>query len=127
MSSETLHENPDKLGAEVIDTHRAIVSLMEELEAIDWYNQRAKATDNRELRAIIEHNRDEEKEHASMVLEWLRRSDPVFARHFKTYLFTEGSITEIEADAEQGGEEKALPAASSDGSLGIGSLRQVSK
>ena len=76
MSSESLHENPEALGAEVIDTHRAIVSLMEELEAVDWYNQRAKATTNPELRAILEHNRDEEKEHAAMTLEWLRRRVP---------------------------------------------------
>jgi ferritin-like protein len=124
MSSETLHENPDKLGGEVIDAHRAIVSVMEELEAVDWYNQRAKATDNPDLRAILEHNRDEEKEHASMVLEWLRRNDPVFARHLKTYLFTQGSITEIETEAEHGGESGAT-SAGGDGSLGIGSLRRV--
>ena len=74
MSSETLHEDPATLGPEVTDQHRAIVSLMEELEAVDWYNQRAKATVNSELRAILEHNRDEEKEHASMVLEWLWRA-----------------------------------------------------
>src|SRR6266446_10546771 len=103
MSSETLHEDATKLGPEVIDQHRAIVSLMEELEAVDWYNQRAKATTNLELRAILEHNRDEEKEHASMVLEWLRRSDPMFTKHLKTYLFTEGSITEIEAEIEEAG------------------------
>lgn len=125
MSSEALHENPDELGSDVIDAHRAIVSVMEELEAVDWYNQRAKATIDPKLRAILEHNRDEEKEHASMVLEWLRRSDPVLARHFKTYLFTEGSITEIETEAEHGGEGDAAPAGGGDGSLGIGSLRRV--
>ncbi len=123
MASETLHEDPERLGPEVIDVHRAIVSVMEELEAVDWYNQRARATANPELRAILEHNRDEEKEHASMALEWLRRTDPVFAQHFKTYLFTEGSITEIEAEAQDGGGEEAAPAVSGDGSLGIGSLR----
>lgn len=100
MSSESLHEDPSKLGPEVIDQHRAIVSLMEELEAVDWYDQRAKATGNAELRAILEHNRDEEKEHAAMVLEWLRRNDAELDRHLRTYLFTEGPITEIEADAE---------------------------
>jgi ferritin-like protein len=128
MSSETLHENPDELGGDVIDAHRAIVSVMEELEAVDWYNQRAKATVDPKLRAILEHNRDEEKEHASMVLEWLRRSDPVFARHLQTYLFTEGSITGIETEAEHGGEGDATPAGGSgdsDGSLGIGSLRRA--
>jgi ferritin-like protein len=124
MSSEALHEDAEKLGPVITDQHRAIVSLMEELEAVDWYNQRAKATSNEALRAIIEHNRDEEKEHAAMVLEWLRRSDPVLSGHLKTYLFTEGSVTEIEVEAEHGGSNGAEgEAASTDGSLGIGSLR----
>ena len=132
MSSEVLHEDANKLGPEVIDQHRAIVSLMEELEAVDWYNQRAKATGNPDLRAILEHNRDEEKEHAAMVLEWLRRGDPKLSQHLKTFLFTDGPITEIEAEMEQGGAcGKAATASSTDGSLGIGSLRiakeQVSK
>ena len=122
MSSETLHEDAATLGSEVIDQHRAIVSLMEELEAVDWYNQRAKATTNPELRAILEHNRDEEKEHAAMVLEWLRRGDAKLAQHLRTYLFTEAPVTAIEAVVEHGGGE---PAAPSDGSLGIGSLRPV--
>ncbi|MBS0221556.1 MAG: ferritin [Proteobacteria bacterium] len=126
MSSEALHEDPDKLGDDVIDTHRAIVSVMEELEAVDWYNQRAKAAADPELRAILEHNRDEEKEHASMVLEWLRRRDTVLARHLKTYLFTEGSVTAIETEAEHGG-SAAADTAPGDGSLGIGSLRQVNQ
>ncbi len=103
MSSEVLHEDANKLGPEVIDQHRAIVSLMEELEAVDWYNQRAKATGNPDLRAILEHNRDEEKEHAAMVLEWLRRGDPKLSQHLKTFLFSDGPITEIEAEMEQGG------------------------
>jgi hypothetical protein len=124
MSSETLHEDAGTLSPEVIDQHRAIVSLMEELEAVDWYNQRAKATTNPELRAILEHNRDEEKEHAAMVLEWLRRGDAKLAQHLRTYLFTDAPVTEIEAVAEHGGGE---PAAPSDGSLGIGSLRPAKK
>ncbi len=124
MSSEVLHEDANKLGPEVIDQHRAIVSLMEELEAVDWYNQRAKATSNPDLRAILEHNRDEEKEHASMVLEWLRRGDPKFAQHLKTFLFTEGPVTEIEAEMVQAGTSgESDGGMSSDGSLGIGSLR----
>jgi len=134
MASETLHEDPDKLGPEVIDRHRAIVSLMEELEAVDWYDQRAKATDNAELRAILEHNRDEEKEHAAMALEWLRRVDPKFDEHLRTFLFKEGPITEIEhemkgdgqAEPEDGATEGA-PQAAADGSLGIGSLREISQ
>ncbi|MCA0247470.1 MAG: ferritin-like domain-containing protein [Proteobacteria bacterium] len=124
MASETLHEDPAALGPEVIDRHRAIVSLMEELEAVDWYDQRAKATANPELRAILEHNRDEEKEHAAMALEWLRRSDPVLDKHLRTFLFKEGPITEIEANMESGTESKAEEEAAPAGSLGIGSLRQ---
>jgi ferritin-like protein len=125
MSSEVLHEDAKKLGPEVIDQHRAIVSLMEELEAVDWYNQRAKATDNAELRAILEHNRDEEKEHAAMALEWLRRSDPTLSKHLKTFLFSEGPITEIEAEltANGGADGGSAPASDGSGSLGIGSLR----
>ena len=129
MASETLHESADTIGEETVDTHRAIASVMEELEAVDWYNQRTQATANPELRAILEHNRDEEKEHAAMVLEWLRRADPKFAQHFKTFLFTDGPITEIEATMNEGGggESDAAPTASGDGSLGIGSLKQVNK
>lgn len=115
------------LGPDVIDRHRAIVSLMEELEAVDWYDQRAKATANPDLRAVLEHNRDEEKEHAAMALEWLRRIDPVLDRHLRTFLFTEGPITEIEAEMTDAGAETE-PAGSigdlGNGSLGIGSLRQ---
>ena len=92
MSSESLHEDASKLGPDVIDQHRAIVSLMEELEAVDWYNQRAKATSNPELRAILEHNRDEEKEHAAMVLEWIRRRDPTFSKELRDFLFTDKPI-----------------------------------
>ncbi len=124
MASDMLHEDPARLGPEVIDRHRAIVSLMEELEAVDWYDQRAKATDNPELRAILEHNRDEEKEHAAMALEWLRRNDSKLDEHLKTFLFTEGPITAIEK-AMPGGEEESPP--SPDGSLGIGSLRPTTE
>jgi ferritin-like protein len=129
MSSESLHESAEKIGAHAIDTHRAIVSLMEELEAVDWYNQRAKATDNAELRAILEHNRDEEKEHAAMALEWLRRTDAKFAEHLKTFLFTDGPITGIEAvvvhGAGAGGDKGGASRSAGDGSLGIGSLRKM--
>ena len=123
MSSESLHENAETLGAEVVDTHRAIVSLMEELEAVDWYNQRAKAAADPTLRAVLEHNRDEEKEHAAMALEWIRRNDPTFAQHLKTFLFTAGPITEIEAEMVQGEGGDESGTSSADGSLGIGSLR----
>jgi ferritin-like protein len=116
-SSATLHESADTLGAEATDRHRAIVSIMEELEAIDWYDQRAIATADAELRAVLEHNRDDEKEHAAMALEWLRRRDPCLDGQLRRYLFTEGSIT---AQEEAGGGDGDDGGA---GSLGIGSLR----
>jgi hypothetical protein len=103
-----------------------VLSVEWVLAAARWDEaQRAKATSNAGLRAILEHNRDEEKEHAAMVLEWLRRGDPKLSQHLKTYLFTKGSITEIEAVAEHGGggEGGGQPASIRDDSLGIGSLR----
>ena len=102
MSHEGYHEPVDRLTAATMDFHRAVVSLIEELEAVDWYNQRAKATNNAELRALLEHNRDEEKEHAAMALEWLRRSDPTLSRHLETFLFKEKPITEIETEMARG-------------------------
>ena len=123
MSSESLHEDPEKLGPDVVDVHRAIVSLMEELEAVDWYNQRAKATADASLRAILEHNRDEEKEHAAMALEWIRRHDPAFDEKLKTHLFTEGDLLKVEQVAAQGGGDAGNGNDEADGSLGIGSLR----
>jgi len=92
MSSVGYHESVTELSDETKDMHRAIVSLMEELEAIDWYNQRADACKDPALKAILMHNRDEEKEHASMVLEWIRRKDPTFSKEMKDYLFTKKSI-----------------------------------
>ena len=92
MSSIGYHESVDELSGETRDMHRAIVSLMEELEAIDWYNQRADACKDQELKAILVHNRDEEKEHAAMVLEWIRRKDPKFSSQLKGVLFTEKPI-----------------------------------
>jgi hypothetical protein len=92
MSSVGYHEPVEELSDETRDMHRAIVSLMEELEAVDWYNQRADACKDQELKAILEHNRDEEKEHASMVLEWIRRRDPSFSKELKDYLFTKDPI-----------------------------------
>jgi ferritin-like protein len=130
-SSAGLHEPAEKLQAETIDQHRALVSIMEELEAVDWYHQRADATSDATLAAVLRHNRDEEKEHAAMALEWLRRTDPKFAQHLKTFLFTEGPITEIEAEvvhgqdgAEASGASEA-GAGANDGSLAIGSLRKA--
>jgi len=92
MSNEGYHEPIDELSNETRDMHRAITSLMEELEAVDWYNQRVDACKNEELKAILTHNRDEEKEHAAMVLEWIRRQDPSFDKELKDYLFTDKPI-----------------------------------
>jgi ferritin-like protein len=126
--SAGLHEPSESLSPDVIDRHRAIVSLQEELEAVDWYDQRVTATSDESLAAVLAHNRDEEKEHASMVLEWIRRRDPAFDKHLRTYLFTEEPITEVEAEAEaedvSGGDAEAdIPSKPNDGSLGIGSLK----
>jgi len=92
MSNEGYHEPVSELSAETRDMHRAIVSLMEELEAVDWYNQRVDACSDDELKSILAHNRDEEKEHAAMVLEWIRRRDPTFSQELKETLFTDGPI-----------------------------------
>jgi hypothetical protein len=92
MSNEGYHEPIDELSEETRDMHRAIVSLMEELEAVDWYNQRVDACADKELKAILAHNRDEEKEHAAMVLEWIRRKDSAFEHELRDYLFTDKSI-----------------------------------
>ena len=119
MSSESLHEPAEKLSPATIDRHRATVSLMEELEAVDWYDQRIDAATDEDLKEILRHNRDEEKEHAAMTLEWLRRRDPALSEKLRTYLFTEGSI--IGREAAAGG---APETAAGDGSLGIGSLKK---
>jgi len=105
--------------------HRALASLQEELEAIDWYQQRADAAEDQELRDILVHNQNEEIEHAGMLLEYLRRHEPQFDEKLRTYLFTEKPITAIEEDAESEGDADAAEKAdnSADKSLGIGSLR----
>ena len=104
MASEGFHESD--LSPQTRDMHRAIVSLMEELEAIDWYQQRIDAATDEALRTILTHNRDEEKEHASMILEWIRRRDPAFDLNLKKYLFTTQPITE-RAEASEVSESKA--------------------
>ena len=118
-SSGSLHESEAVLKPETIDRHRAVVSIMEELEAVDWYDQRIDAAGDSELKKILAHNRDEEKEHASMMLEWLRRHDPKLDEHLRTYLFSNKSVLEIEHEAEG----KDDGGSSDDGSLRIGSLR----
>ena len=129
MSSEELHEEKQRLRPSTIDRHRAITSIMEELEAVDWYDQRVDATDDPTLAEVLAHNRDEEKEHAAMTIEWLRRNDPVFDKHLRTYLFTTGSITGIEHAAEHDGGDGDEDtddggATTSDGSLSIGDLKE---
>lgn len=120
-SSGSLHESEQVLKPETIDRHRAVVSIMEELEAVDWYDQRIDAATDQQLRAILAHNRDEEKEHASMMLEWLRRHDSKLDEHLRTYLFTKKPVLEIEEEAE--GKSGDDSSSGDDGSLGIGSLR----
>ena len=100
-TSAEWHENYAEMSDEVLNFSRAVKSVQEELEAVDWYNQRAQATKDEQLRAILEHNRDEEIEHAMMMLEYLRRINPVFDKNMRTYLFTEANITEIEEEAEE--------------------------
>ncbi len=113
MAGEVLHEPREELGPEILDRHRAISTVMEELEAIDWYDQRIKTSADPELRAILAHNRNEEKEHASMLLEWLRRHDAELDAQMRKYLFNPGPIRDKPAE---GGN-------ASGGSLSIGSLR----
>ncbi|HEY2514564.1 MAG TPA: ferritin-like domain-containing protein [Polyangiaceae bacterium] len=123
MSSETYHEPMDLLSEETRNMHRAIVSLKEELEAVDWYQQRAEACSDEELRQVLVHNKNEEIEHAMMNLEWIRRHSEVFDANIKTYLNAKGPILAVEK--QQGsGEATASPGApGSSSSLGIGSLK----
>jgi ferritin-like protein len=122
-NSVGLHEAEERLRAETIDRHRALTSMMEELEAVDWYDQRVDAATDPELKEILAHNRDEEKEHFVMTLEWLRRRDPKMSDELKSRLFSEGSIVAKEAaeKADGAGADGAVTAGS--GSLGIGSLK----
>jgi len=135
------HAPYELLKPETRDLARAVHSLMEELEAIDWYGQRMDVTDDNELRRILEHNRDEEKEHAAMVLEWIRRRDSKFDEHLRTYLFSSGDILMVDERAlssARSGEEasdSSQPADSAGGdreddtrpALTVGSLRPGKK
>ncbi len=125
MASTGFHETEGSLRPETRDLHRAIVSLMEELEAIDWYQQRVDATADADLRAILAHNRDEEQEHAAMLLEWIRRRDPRFAERMREYLFTTSPITAHEAavGATPDGAPIASPAPAAGARASVGSLR----
>ncbi len=121
MAHEGLHESPDLLDAATIDRHRALESLVEELEAIDWYDQRVQAAQDPELASILAHNRDDEKEHAAMALEWMRRHDAALDEQLRLYLFTSSPIVSVE-DGSDPTDATAAPAGASFG-LGIGSLR----
>ena len=115
--SASFHEASEDLRPETKDRHRAVVSLQEELEAIDWYNQRVDAAGDDDLRAILRYNRDDEKEHAAMLLEWVRRSDPVWDEELRRYLFTDGQIAGLVPDEESDDDGSA-----GSGSVGVGSL-----
>ncbi len=123
-NSEGYHEPVELLQQATIERHRATVSLQEELEAVDWYDQRVDATEDPSLAALLAHNRDEEKEHAAMNLEWLRRHDPGFDEQLRTYLFTDLPVTDVEDASMEGDAAGGIQGAGgSDGSLGIGSLK----
>jgi uncharacterized protein len=121
--SPGFHEAEDTLAPMTRDMHRAIVSLMEELEAIDWYQQRIDAAGDGELKEILRHNRDEEKEHAAMVLEWIRRRDPSFDKVLRAFLFTERPITALEPTSPTGNGRRD-PGGGTE-SVTVGSLRGV--
>ncbi|MFT3765502.1 MAG: ferritin-like domain-containing protein [Minicystis sp.] len=152
MSSEGYHEALDLISEETKNLHRGIVSLIEELEAIDWYLQRAEACSDPELKEVLMHHRNEEIEHAMMNLEWLRRKSSDFDEKMRTYLFSEGRLVDVEAREEGAAQEAGTapsarapaapegvsevaprrgngprraggPRPAGDGSLGIGSLK----
>ena len=124
-ASDSLHESLDKLSSKTLDMHRALVSLQEELEAVDWYRQRADGCSDSELREILLHNMREEIEHACMVLEWLRRRNPLFDQQLRTYLFTEGPVTEVEEHETGGaGPNEPPPGPASAQGLTVGSLKK---
>lgn len=123
-NSVGFHESEDHLRTETKDNHRALTSMMEELEAVDWYDQRVDAATDAELKQILAHNRDEEKEHFVMLLEWLRRRDAKFSSELKERLFSRGSIVAQEqADKAGGAHDAPADGSATAGSLGIGSLK----
>jgi ferritin-like protein len=118
----TYHEPTNELSEAARETHRALTTVIEELEAVDWYNQRVDVCKDPDLKAVMAHNRDEEIEHAVMGLEWLRRALPQLDQEMRTYLFTSGDVTRIEEQA--GGEAPGEPAGgTADDSLGLGNLK----
>ena len=101
MSSDSLHAPRERLSKETLAMHQAIVSLMEELEAVDWYRQRADDCDDPALKQVLQHNMREEIEHACMVLEWIRRNSPDFDHELRDYLFSEGDLVGREEEAKK--------------------------
>jgi ferritin-like protein len=131
MSSESLHAPRERLSQHTLLLHHAIVSLMEELDAIDWYRQRADDTEDEVLRQLLLHNMREEMEHASMLLEWIRRNNSDFAEHMQTYLFTKAPILEVEDEAtgkgvakQTGGKSGGPEPRETDRGFTIGSLKE---
>jgi uncharacterized protein len=120
LASEGFHEPLNLLDEATFDYHRAMTSLCEELEAIDWYHQRVQATSDESLAAVLAYNRDDEKEHAAMALEWLRRRDATLDAQLRKFLFSTGPIPEV-------GRSSDSPAPTTSGSLGIGSLKGVAQ
>jgi ferritin-like protein len=121
-NSAGYHESEDKLRPETMDNHRAFTSMQEELEAADWYDQRVDAATDGALKEILAHNRDEEKEHFAMLLEWYRRRDATMDAHLKEYLFTSGSLIARE-QASTGEHGSGAESTGASGALGIGSLK----
>ena len=120
MALENYHEPREQLPEELIDQHRAFASLIEELEAANWYNERRAMTKNPELKAVLEHHRNEELEHAAMLIEWLRRNLPPFAEELDTYLNTSLPITQVEENEDNQNNNSQAPDTSS---LNIGAMR----
>ncbi len=114
------HEPPEELSEKTRSYRRALNTLMEELEAVDWYQQRMDATKDKHLFKILDHNRNEEMEHACMTLEWMRRNMPGWDEQLRTYLFTEGDITNLEG--EEAGGDSGGNMKSSTGDLNIGKI-----
>lgn len=123
-ASTSFHEPVELLKKETLESRRGVSSLLEEMEAVDWYDQRIDAAEDPQLRDILAHNRDEEKEHAMMVLEWLRRRDTALDKQMRTYLFTSGDILDAENNTSDGEDAREATASTADDSLGIGSLRE---
>ncbi len=125
--STTLHEPAEQLTERTINIHRAMLSLIEELEAVDWYSQRAEACTDPQLQAVIRHNRDEEIEHASMTLEWIRRNFAKFDESLRLYLFKSGEITATEAAAKEEGKETEESVQSSRPSVRftVGTMKEI--